>query len=289
MIQKDKIRKELEQQLEQLILNSRERIEWHAQQQKYHTRAYDFATLYLEQMRGAPSGLNWDGPLNHITQWNQIYDQTTGYLSGTAQPSMASATAFFPSITTSGTIEGNLVPDPPYTKPSSQPLYSQFQESFGAKLLNYYQQPEQIDQVCELIEDLRLDRLPQGKDAVRQFKAAWIIHQQFPPSPTASLIPMREAIDNLKEALRRCRPTQKTNEKDHIKQIGEQLAAAHASPETFEELSQEYKLLHGDLSASKQPEHKQLGRTDETRLMQRATLFITWLLSSIDCAKFRKF
>jgi hypothetical protein len=103
---------------------------------------------------------------------------------------------------------------------------------------------------------------------------------------TASLLPIREAIDVCIGELLHLRPHQAPSKPDKIVKILTQLAAEHILPSDQELLQARYSELHDKLSGAK---NMTVVRDEENTLMVEATIFLIELLSAIDPAKLKTF
>ena len=143
------------------------------------------------------------------------------------------------------------------------------------------------DKVLELMTKCGFQQRNLGRKAIQRFENAWAFFIQSPPvdDPTlGSLISMRVAIKLTIDTLSQLKPTQ-TKGINRVKDIGIQLSAESVDPRIIDELQDEYEKFQDIFSKSKE---SSLGRIHETTMMQKGTLFLQTLLSSIDLEKIAK-
>ncbi len=144
-----------------------------------------------------------------------------------------------------------------------------------------------VEEVLHLMEKVKLGKTEHGQNAIRQFKSAWAEHKKGPSTPTASLIPLREAVDITVDQVFQRRPIHekgRTPQRERIIKIGQHLAAPQTSPEVFTRLQKKWGDLKDDFSESKD---KDIDRQTVHHLMLQGTLFLIEFLSAVDVNKLR--
>jgi hypothetical protein len=229
-----------------------------------------------------PSGIDWD---TQIKYWQQSNDQANKVLD-----QINPSGVFVLSSGTSGLTYGMM----PFLKFDYSHLpQKQEKEAISAqehlRIIIYNPQHKEI--VIDLMKKFGLETGASGKkSAIQQFEAAWACYET-PATPgepvNTSLIPMREAIQTIIDALLNSRPSQEEakNRHDKIISIGNQLAQEGIAKTTIGDWALKWGELADKLSGSKQAE---MTRTEWQHLLLQATLFIKELLLGLDVSKLRK-
>jgi hypothetical protein len=147
------------------------------------------------------------------------------------------------------------------------------------------------DEVISLFKRFGLDKARPGKQSpLEQFEIAWATFEKPPITTTvpavASLIPIRESIEETIERLLLRRPHQEAarNWDRKVESIGKQLDVDGTSPERIVSLANRWSKLQNELSGAK---IARATRDEWHIVLITATLILAEMLSLIDPSKLR--
>ncbi|MBN1681220.1 MAG: hypothetical protein JW966_13115 [Anaerolineae bacterium] len=251
----------------------------------------DVVQMLRQQVKNAPSGLNFDQSLKYASGLQSNIERLNVYTSGLDTWLSNSGTALYSTAIASGTVAADTLLPSDY---HSWPMHEQQEfQTWHTETINafhvFVEQPQYRSRVTERMHKLGFAQRTNGNEALNHFHKAWEAHERAFPSPTGTLITMRSALDETVSTLWDLRPCQsgRAKKRERLIALGEQVAAPYADHETFEELQKEWGALDGAMSDSKQPERNEINRDRERELMVRASLFLEKLLNAVDNTKLR--
>lgn len=191
-------------------------------------------------------------------------------------------------VTTAGSVGATMS----YLTEQKQILGSQIpQVSFDAinstigEFTSLFERNDRKGEALKLLTNFGFPKSANGLRAIRQFEAAWAEHEGSPWTPTASLIPMREALRLTVDELLQRRPIySKGKIKQKVVEIGNQASASGLTAADFDTLQASWDQLWTKLSMEKEAS---ADRLIERSLMIQSTSFLIQLLNATDLTKLR--
>jgi hypothetical protein len=151
----------------------------------------------------------------------------------------------------------------------------------------YFEKYNLKDHVLKRMIEFGFTGSQRGRNAIEKFKRGWEMYYMSPPgtdTSAGSVLPIRQSIKLSIDELLALRPVQQ-EAKRKIVAIGLQLKVDSIGIDMFEEMQEEFRKLFDKLSATKD---ELFSRDKIFEMMRDGTLFLRWLLLSIDPQKLRK-
>jgi hypothetical protein len=142
-----------------------------------------------------------------------------------------------------------------------------------------------FDHCIKQLNRLGFANSQQGRSAIKQFEAAWSNFFQGLSTSTASLITLREAVNQIIAELIRRLPMQQEIGKHKILAISKQAGANFIVATDIGSLQEAWTILSNQLSGSKKGEYS---RSEEQKIFRDVSLFLFRFLTSIDDTKLRQ-
>lgn len=236
--------------------------------------AKELAEVSLNNFDNSPMGNN---PSIYINNFQSVLTGL-GKIETHMEPmaSLASGVTYG-TASTMGTISGMLTPHSNRSNPSYTQFYTQFDQIID--------RGQTKDQAISEIMKLGLDSVKEGPEAIDLLNSAWETHLRGGTTSISSLIPLRESIAKILNAIRiKVPPPQLKFTTTRIIDIGTRVAFSHIATSSLQGLQNEHDLLRDQLSGSKSGTYT---KETEKTLLREGTLHLIKVLSFIDPNKLR--
>lgn len=161
----------------------------------------------------------------------------------------------------------------------------------NSSYVQFYKQFDQVidrgqtkTQVISSIKKLGLDSVTEGTDAINLLEASWGVHMQGVGISTSTLIPLRESIEKVLQAIRRKSPPPQIKLRNWIVDLGAKVAFPHISTNDLQNLQTEHEYIRDKLSGSKGGNYS---REEERTYVREGTLHLLKVLNMVDPSKLR--
>ncbi len=242
--------------------------------QKAGNFAKELAEVSLNNFDNSPMG---NKPGIYINNFQSVLDGLGKIETGMGAMASLASGVTYGTASTMATISGMLTPHGNRSNPSFTQFYAQFDQVID--------RGQTRDQAISEIKKLGLDSVKEGIEAINLLNSAWETHLRGGTLSTSSLIPLRESIAKVLNAIRvKVPPPQLKFTKTRIIDIGARVAFSHVTTSVLQDLQNEHDLVRDQLSGSKNGTYT---KESEKTLLREGTLHLIKILSFVDSNKLR--
>lgn len=242
--------------------------------QKAGNFARELAEVSINNFDNSPMH---DNPSVYISDFQSVLDGLCKIQTHMGAMASLASGITYGTASTMTTLSGTLTPPSYRANPSYAQFYVQFDQIID--------RGQTKDQAIFEIKKLGLDSVAEGNEAIVPLNSAWETHLSGLAISTSTLIPLRESIAKVLNAIRiKIPPPQLKFTKTRIIDIGTRVAFSHITATQLQDLQNEHEALRDQLSGSKSGTYT---KETEKNLLREGTLHLIKILSFVDPSKLR--